>query len=257
MYAATLATGIDAPSVALLDETPTIAPIAGETRTPRHNRRHMGGRPLCHRRHAARLHDVPGLAALARDFPDVPIRALDQPELRPDERLRKLESIDPTDARQLLDDGAPEDIPAPRRVHDGIAAYLQIRGLPTLDSGGYADSVVAAVRAEIPGIVIKLDDDRTDAVLDMLEESQREVIELHEHALPVQLLMLPEAGTRAADFLRRHDGLGPHVLAVWARADLFARQFTGAGADALRRRDGHVHHQLVRRGRRSGSSRSR
>jgi len=244
VYATTLATGIDAPSVALLDDNPQHhsyrergLALLGTTPESWEVDRYVIDAAL----RACMM--APGLRALAQTFPDIALGAFDAPGLRPDERLRAIEQIDLTAARRLLDAGPPGDIPALRQLHDGMAEYLGDRGLPTLDSASYAaavDALIDGVRASVPGIEIEVDDDRTDAVADMLEESQHEAIELHERPLPVDLLSLSDAGSSPAAFLRRHDQLGAHLLAVWVFADLLARQFRGDGADELRSRDGHV-----------------
>ena len=242
VYATTLATGMDAPSVDLLANNPLYRAhrdrglaLTGATRDSWEIDRHVIDASL----RACMM--ARGLVPLAVAFPDVPIALFDRPDVRPDDRLRALSRIDLIDARRFLDDGPPEDIPALRRLHDRMADYLQARGLPTLSTAEYAaavDTLVEGVRAAVPGLVIEIDDDRRDAVQDMLKESQRERIELHERPLPVEVMSLREAGSRAADFLRHHDDLGAHLLAVWVRADLLARQF--GDADILRERGGHV-----------------
>ena len=180
------------------------------------------------------------LAELAACVPDVPIRAFDRAEVRPDDRLRALEQINVSPLRELLVK-RPANIAELRTLHDRVAAFLESRGLATLSSGEHHDAVetlVANVRRTLPALDIEIDETREDLVQDTLEELQRERIELHEAPLPVEVIPFKEAGTRAADLLRLHEQVGAHVLAVYVRADLLARQF--ARPNALENHVGHV-----------------
>lgn len=242
VYATTLATGVDGPSVALLDDNPEYRAhhvrglaLLGATAESWEDDRYLIDSALRGCMMARGLGDLVGR------FPALRISRFDDSQVRPDERLRALETLDLRPTRQFMSEGPPGDIPALRRLHDHMAAYLDQRGLPTLCTAEYEDAVhalIARVRETIPGIEIEIDDDREDAVADMLEESQRECIELHERPLPVELMPLSEAGARADQFVRDHEGLGVHLLAVWVRADLLARQF--ARPNGLENLDGHV-----------------
>lgn len=171
---------------------------------------------------ATELTDVAGAMPYAR------IADFDAPGVRPDARLLELQRID---LRPLRDQVAepPRTMAELRAVHDAVAGYLSRHGLRTLSSGEYRDAIIALTSVAqrlLPDTTIEFVEERADPVQDDLEELQRERIELHAAPLPVELVGLDEVGQRPIDFLRDHHEVGTHVLAVWARADLLARQFS-------------------------------
>jgi hypothetical protein len=241
-YATTLATGIDAPSVELLPDNPHYAA---------HRRRGLALLNTTDQTWSTDRFLIDGLLRacmmgrglidIARDLPKVSLRALESELACPDTRLRRLSEIDHSPLRAELGTIQPESIDELRQLHDLVAAHLNRLGVPTLTTAEYAEAVQALtdrVSRLLPHLSIDVDDRRDDVIEDALEELQRERIELHEQPLPLEVIPFQTVGTRTTDFLRRHEVLGPHLLAVWIRADLLARQFRRP--NQLDGHDGHV-----------------
>ena len=182
----------------------------------------------------------PALARVAVDLPRARIVDFDAPGVRPDDRLAVLERLDLTELRRHVP-RPPAGIEELEQLHDAVSGDLARLGLPVMtiaEQRDAVDALFANVRKLLPTLRVELDADRTDITSDDLEELQRERIELNDAPLPLELVTLADVPRRPADFLRDHHALGHHVLAVWARADLLARQF--ARPNALESRDGHV-----------------
>lgn len=171
-----------------------------------------------------------------RGLAGVRVTDLDHPDVRPDARLAAVLRIAaglPHKAIGTIGPGSsPDELGT---AYDCIATHLTKRGLPTLDTAAVR-SLVEHLYAEVtelsPALGRRLTvDPEPDPVLDRAEELQAETIVLHPAGpLPLELVPMEQLGQRAEDFTRHHEQVGQHVLLVWARADLLARQFSEPNA---------------------------
>lgn len=170
----------------------------------------------------------PGLLAHATEMPAVRVADLDRDAHRPDERLSLLGGIDLRPLREAVAE-PPASIAQLRELHDVCALHLSAHGLPTAGSDDARTAIEALVgRArDLLGLEITIDEDRDDPVADDAEEWQRERIELHPGRLSALTTTLREAATQPVLFIRDHPRLGNHVLIVWLRPDVLARQLSG------------------------------
>ncbi|MFF3333189.1 hypothetical protein ACFYWX_27160 [Streptomyces sp. NPDC002888] len=180
--------------------------------------------------------------AYAGGFEAVRTRDLNAPDTRPDARLETILALDlPQFGPQGL---GPHSGPDELGVFfDEVAECLTRQGLPTLRTApvrALIDDLFEDVARLSPELRARMELDTVrDPVPDDIEEHQRERIRLHDTGpLPLEIVPQAEIAARAADFARHHDRLGKHVLLVWARADLLARQF--ARPNALEQREGFV-----------------
>ncbi|WP_148616542.1 hypothetical protein [Nocardioides rubriscoriae] len=126
---------------------------------------------------------------------------------------------------------------------DEVATVLEKHGLPTMHTAevrSTIDALFEDVAALSPDLRARIELDlRGDRTLEDVEEHQRERIALHDTGpLPLEIVDVAEFSSRAADFVRHHSDVGMHILLVWARADVLARQFRRPnGLDGI---DGYV-----------------
>ena len=171
---------------------------------------------------------APGLLELAARMPDVRIAELDAVENRPDARLMWLQQVDLGFLREVMT-GRPTTIAELGELHDACATALETTGMTTATSAETRDAVhalVACARDRLE-LDITIDEARDNTFLDDVEQLQRERIELHAEKLPAVQMSLAEAAKGPADFMRHHPKLGNHVLIVWLRPDILARQLDG------------------------------
>ncbi len=225
-YATTLAAGMDAEYVALLDTNADyrdrydfgtgLLPSTADT-WPSDRFVLDGALRACML--------APGLLPLAQALPFVRAAEFDRLEHRPDERLARLVEID---LRPLRDD-VPDQLATIAQLdtfHDRCADYLSARGLPTAQTREIRHSVDVLVNRarDLLGLDITIDTERSDAVADDADATQRERIELHDSRLPARAMTLLEGSGRPEWFTRDHPSLGNHVLIIWVRPDVLARQ---------------------------------
>lgn len=174
---------------------------------------------------------APALVTLIQELPSIRVAELDTPANRPDARMLKLIELDLRPLRQEVPE-LPLTISQLDAFHDRCARYLTARGLPTPEMAEVSPAVEAMVERarELLGLDITIDTERTDAVADDAQAAQRERIELHEAPLPARVTTLAEAAAHPELFVRAHPSLGNHVLIVWVRQDVLARQLEGLPA---------------------------
>jgi hypothetical protein len=174
---------------------------------------------------------------LVRGLAGLRIRDLDTPLAQPDARLAQVlrwVSELPDDAVVALDgSSSSDDLGA---SYDRVAACLTGLGVPT-STTGVVRSIVQSLCDDVAELAPEIGERITiattpDHVLDRAEEFQRESIRLDAATgpLPLELVPMERLGERAADFTRDDDRLGRHVLLVWMRTDLLARQFAQPNA---------------------------
>ncbi|MFE2965648.1 hypothetical protein ACFXKC_18610 [Streptomyces sp. NPDC059340] len=180
--------------------------------------------------------------AYAGGFTRLRTRDLNGPDTRPDARLTTILSLDlPRFRPHGLGPGStPDELGV---FFDEVADFLTRNGVPTLRTAPVReliDDLFEDIAALSPELRARIELDSVRAPIpDDIEEHQRERIRLHDTGpLPLEIVPESEIAARAADFARDHEQLGAHVLLVWARADLLARQF--ARPNALEERAGFV-----------------
>ena len=162
----------------------------------------------------------------------VDLRAADlRDEWSPDRRLRRVERVIGSESWPEALGEVPADLEMTTTVtfRDHVATLLAERGILTMPfdrQAEWTEAVVSKLNAELVDgrrfETVRSLEDRARADLD---DFQHERLQIHEEALPLEIVRPTDLKLRARDFARSHEVIGVHSLLVWLRGDLLARQF--------------------------------